>query len=177
MDFFDLIKIRQSTRSYENKPVEKEKILQCIEAARLSPSANNSQPWKFIVIDEAELREKVASNVSWMGMNKFAPQAPVMVAIVLEKGKFISSFASVLQKKEYSLIDIGIVANQFCLQAADLGLATCMVGWFNERKIKKLLGIPKKKRIPLIITLGYSEAPTRDKIRKPVEEMHTWNSY
>lgn len=177
MDFFDLIKLRQSTRSYKNKPVEKEKILQCIESARLSPSANNSQPWKFIVVEEAELREKVASNIAWMGMNKFAPQAPVIVAIVLEKGKFISSFASVLQNKEYPLIDIGIVANQFCLKASDLGLATCMVGWFNERKIKKLLGIPKKKRIPLIITLGYSEAPTRDKIRKPIEEMHTWNNY
>ena len=128
MNFSELIKIRQSDRKYEDRAVEKEKIIQCIEAARLSPSANNVQPWKFIVIDEPELKKKIDSAVSGQGMNKFAAQVPVIVAVVLERSSTLTNIASVLKNKEYSLLDIGIAANQFCLQAAYIGLGTCIIG-------------------------------------------------
>ena len=72
---------------------------------------------------------------------------------------------------------LGIAANQLCLQAAALGLGTCMVGWFDENKVKRLLGVDKKRRIPLLITLGYSDAPVRQKVRKPVEEIYGRNRY
>jgi nitroreductase len=177
MEFSELVKYRQSDRKYSDKPVEREKLLQCIEAARLAPSANNSQPWKFIIVDQPELKEQIAALTVGLGMNKFTNEAPVMVAVVLEKMDVPTSMASVLKNKEFSLMDVGMAVMQFCLQAADIGLGTCIIGWFDEKKVKKLLSIPDKKRVPLLITVGYSEARTRNKIRKSPEEMSSWNRY
>ena len=177
MEFKDLIKTRQSDRKYLSTQVEEEKIMQCIESARLAPSACNAQPWKFIIVDDPELKNLVADCAESMGMNKFAHEAPVIIALVLEKPNLTSQIGSVLKDKEYTLMDIGIAANQFCLQAAELGLGTCMVGWFNEKKARKLLHIPSSKRIPLLITLGYPDSPAREKIRKQVDEIYSRNKY
>ena len=177
MEFAELAGIRQSVRSYSGKAVEEEKLMQCIETARLSPSANNSQPWRFVVVDEPELRDRIADAAAGMGMNKFVRQAPVIIAVVLEKQNMLSAVGSVIQDKEYRLLDIGIAANQLCLHAAALGLGTCMVGWFDENKVKRLLGVDKKRRIPLLITLGYSDTPVRQKVRKPFEEIYGRNRY
>lgn len=177
MDFQELVKIRQSVRSYEDTPVEKEKIVQCLEAARLSPSANNAQSWKFVVIDRPDLKEAVAECASGMGMNKFTHQSPVIVAVVLERSNLLSKVGSLVQNKEYALLDIGMAVNQFCLQAADLGLGTCILGWFNESKVKKLLNVPLVKRIPLLISVGYAQGATRNKVRKPMDQMSSWNTY
>lgn len=174
--FAELAKMRQSDRKYKNQAVEKEKIIQCIETARLSPSANNSQPWKFIVVDDFETKEKIAECTIGLGMNKFTHQSPVIVAVVLEKQNFMSSIGSIIKNKDYCLFDLGIAVNQFCLQAADLGLGTCIIGWFDESKIKKMLGV-KNRRIPLLISLGYPDAPTREKVRKPLDVMSSWNHY
>ncbi len=177
MRLHELALLRQSDRKYRDTPVEKDKIEQCIETARISPSAHNSQPWKFIVIDDPQLRAQVGECAAGMGMNKFVPSAPVIVAVVLEKMGTLTSLASVIKDKEFSLLDVGIAAGQFCLQAADLGLGTCIVGWFDEKKVKRLLGVEKKKRLPLLITLGYPDSPTREKIRKPTEKILGWNRY
>ena len=177
MDFSELAKVRQSDRKYSDRHVEQEKIDQCLETARLSPSANNSQPWKFVVVDDPALKEQVADCAASLGMNKFTHQAPVLIAVVIEKNNTLSATASVLQGKEYHLIDIGIAVNQFCLQAADIGLGTCIIGWFNEKKVKSLLGIEKKRRVPLLISLGYPDSPTRVKTRKPVGKISSYNKY
>ena len=171
MEFSALVKLRQSDRKYEARGVEKEKIIRCLETARLAPSANNSQPWKFVVVDQPELKEQVAECAVSVGLNKFTHQAPVIVAVVQEKVNMLSGMGSVIQDKEYALLDLGIAVNQFCLQAAELGLGSCIVGWFNEAKVKSLLNVPAKKRVPLLITLGYSVAKTREKSRKKLEEM------
>nr|MBP8983033.1 nitroreductase family protein [Bacteroidales bacterium] len=84
---------------------------------------------------------------------------------------------SVIKDKEFALLDLGIVVNQFCLQAAELGLGSCIIGWFDEPKVKKLLNIPAKKRVPLLIALGYPASKTREKTRKKLEEISSWNSY
>lgn len=176
MKFAELVKIRQSDRKYKKQDVEKEKIIQCLETARLSPSANNSQPWKFVVVDDPLKKEQVAELTIGLGMNKFTHQCPVLVAVVLEKQNFMSTIGSMIKNKDYCLFDIGIAVNQFCLQAADLGLGTCIIGWFDERKIKKILGV-RNRRIPLLISLGYPDAPTREKVRKPLDVMSSWNVY
>ena len=177
MDFSELVKKRQSDRKYLNQPVEKEKIQVCIESARLSPSANNSQPWKFIVVDDYALKEQIADCAASLGMNKFTHESPIIVVVVLEKQNILSSVGSVIQDKEYCLLDVGIAANQFCLQAADLGLGSCIIGWFDEKKVKRLLQIDRKKRVPLLISLGYPASPTRKKTRKPIETISAWNHY
>lgn len=177
MEFSELVKYRQSDRKYSDKPVEKELIFQCIESARLAPSANNSQPWKLVIVDDRELKEQIAGSASGLGINKFTHQAPVIVVVVMEKQNILSSVGSVIKDKEFCLLDIGIMVNQFCLQATDLGLGTCIIGWFDEKKVKKLLNIDPHKRVPLLITVGYPGSPIREKIRKPVEKMSSWNHY
>lgn len=137
MEFSELIKIRQSDRKYETRPVDKELVMKCIEAARLAPSACNSQPWKFVVVDDPVLLNEMADAAQGMGMNKFSHEAPVIVAVVLEKMNLSASIGSVIKDKEYSLLDVGIAVEHFCLQAADLGLGTCIMGWFNEKKYGK----------------------------------------
>ncbi len=176
LTFAELAKIRQSDRKYKNQVVEKEKLIQCLETARISPSANNSQPWKFVVVDDFEKKEQIAECTIGLGMNKFTHQCPVIVAVVLERQNFMSTIGSMIKNKDYSLFDIGMAVNQFCLQAADLGLGTCIIGWFDEKKIKKILGV-KNRRIPLLISVGYPDAPTREKVRKPLDMMSSWNEY
>ncbi|MDD4108256.1 MAG: nitroreductase family protein [Prolixibacteraceae bacterium] len=177
MDFAELVKRRQSDRKYSPVAVEKEKLVQCLEAARLAPSANNSQPWKFIVVDDPGLKDKIADCSASMGMNKFTSRAPVIIAVVLEKQNILSSLGSFIRRKEYRLMDIGIAVSHFCLQATDLGIGTCIIGWFDEKRVKKLLDVDRTKRLPLLISVGYSGSPLRKKTRKSFEEISSWNSY
>jgi len=179
-ELLDLIRTRQSQRKYTGQPVEKEKLLRCIEAARLAPSANNSQPWKFIIIDDPGLKNTVAelTTTGMIPMNHFTKQAPVQVAVVREKTNLTTAVGRILKDKNYPLIDIGITTAHFCLQATAEGLSTCVIGWFDEKKIKKLLNIPKALRLELIILIGYP--PTneiRKKKRKEIADILSYNRY
>lgn len=178
MMFHELINLRQSVRRYSPQPVEREKLEKCLEAARLAPSASNTQPWHFIMVEQEPLRTEVAKATfsGVVSFNKFTLQAPVMVVLLMEKPRMLNQVAQKLKNKEWSLMDIGIVAEHFCLQAAELGLGTCMLGWFDEGKIRKLLDIPKDKTVALCISFGYpaEEYPLRRKIRKNVDEIVTW---
>ena len=178
--FLDLVKTRQSVRKYLDKPVEREKIERCLEAARLAPSANNSQPWSFIVIDDPKLKEAVARKTfdRVISFNRFSLQAPVLIILISERSGFLNKVAEAIKDKQFSLIDIGIAAEHFCLQATEEGLGTCMLGWFNEKGVKRLLNIPLSKRVELIITMGYPESnQTRPKKRKQIGQIRSYNSY
>ena len=168
LDFLNLVSHRQSDRAYFDKQVEEDKLLRCIEAARLAPSACNSQPWTFVVVNDKELKNKIADSTSnrLLPLNHFTKQAPVHIVIVQEFANLTSSIGRAIKDKDYTLIDIGIAAEHFCLQAASEGLGSCMIGWFNEKKVKTLLNIPTNKRPLLIITLGYSADKMREKKEK-----------
>jgi nitroreductase len=178
-EMLELIISRQSDRKYSDKQVEKEKLERIIEAGRMAPSACNAQPWKFIVVDEPSLLGKIAEAASakLIGMNIFVGQAPVLIIIVREKPNISSKVGSTIKNKDYSLIDIGIAAENICIQAKSEGLGSCIIGWFDESKIRKLLSIPRSKRVELIITLGYSLSDSRGKKRKPAEETVSYNKY
>ena len=133
MKILDVISQRQSDRSYKAIPVEAEKVQLCIEAGRLAPSACNAQPWKFIVVDNQELIAEIAASSASLGMNKFLTQVPVIVVVVLEKANAMSFVGGLLKGKDYTLMDIGIAVENICLQAAELGLGSCIIGWFNEK--------------------------------------------
>lgn len=177
MEFSELIQKRQSDRKYAPKPVAREHILKCLEAARLAPSACNSQPWKFIVVDDRGLLGEISDAAIGMGMNKFTAQVPVMVAVVQERMNLSAKAGALVKDKDYSMMDLGIAVEHFCLQAAELGLGTCIMGWFDEKRIKKLLGVPRSRRVQLLISLGYPDSPIRPKIRKDIEEISSWNGY
>lgn len=177
MTYKELLLKRQSDRKYEERTVENDKLEACLETARLSPSACNSQPWTFVVVNEPEILQQMRKATADMALNRFIHQVPVIVAVVLEKANFTSSIGSVIKDKEYTLLDLGIAANNFCMQATELGLGTCMIGWFDEKKVKQILNVPTAKRVPLLIAVGYSAAATRKKIRKPIDKIRRYNSY
>ncbi|MCF7956727.1 MAG: nitroreductase family protein [Phycisphaerae bacterium] len=180
MDFLELAAKRQSVRGYMDKPVEHEKIERCLQAARLAPSACNSQPWKFIVIDNEELKNKVASATcsNLVSINSFSAQAPVLVLVISEKQKLSAKLGSIIKNRQLKMIDIGIAAEHFCLQATEEGIGTCMMGWFAESKVNKLLQIPKNKRVELVISVGYPDSEQiRPKSRKPIDKIRTFNKY
>lgn len=177
--FSELVQNRQSDRAYLDKPVEKEKLDRILETARLAPSACNAQPWKFIVVTDPEKRSKVsdAATSKMLSMNHFTKQAPVQLVLVEENANFTSSVGGWAQGKHYPHLDLGIVASHICLAAADEGLGSCMIGWCNEKKVREVLDIPKGKRVMLVILLGYAAQPLREKKRKKMEEVVSYNKY
>jgi nitroreductase len=175
----ELIHSRQSDRSYSDKPVENEKIERILEAGRFAPSACNAQPWKFIVVTDPTLRAGLAEAASarLLGMNSFVNQAPLLLVVVREKANMSSRIGATVKNKDYSLIDIGIASENICLQARAEGIGSCMIGWFDEKQVKKILGIPASKRVELIITLGYPVKELREKRRKQLSEVVSYNKY
>jgi len=175
----ELITSRQSDRKYSNKSIDKEQLDRIAEAGRMSPSACNAQPWKFIVVDDPVLIKKlaVAASAKILGMNSFVSQAMAIIVIVREKANFSSKIGGTIKSKDYSLIDIGIASENICLQTRAEGLGSCMIGWFDEDGVRKILSIPKNKRVLLMITLGYSLSDQRTKRRKPREEVVSYNKY
>ncbi len=188
MEFYELILKRYSCRKFKDKPVEKEKILKCIEAARFAPSACNSQPWRFLVVDDKNLIKEIAS-IATKGIygviNKFLFEVPSIVVVVADREKFIARLGARITGTQYYLIDIGIASEHFVLQAQELGLGTCFIGYFNERGIKKLLNIPDKYKVPLLIAVGYPDDIYREedvikiklKSRKSLEEILYFNKF
>ncbi len=180
MEFMDLALKRESVRASQDRPVERELIERCVEAARLAPSSRNAQPWKFIVVDEPQMRQRIAYEASGklLPANPFSAQAPVMVVLVTMPPDLLTRIGSKLYDRPYELIDNGIAAEHFCLQAAELGLGTCMLGIFDEKAIKKHLSVPRHLRISMVITLGYPvrEEP-RPKQRKALSQILSYNNF
>lgn len=177
-DFLELVKSRQSDRAYDTtRAVEPEKLERILDAARLAPSACNAQPWKFVVVTDKELSKKVGKATSGLGMNKFAKDAPVHILVVEESANITSLLGGKVKNKHFPLIDLGIAAAHITLAAESEGLGSCILGWFDEKEIKSLTGIPASKRLVLVITIGYSAKAKRQKIRKEKTKVVTYNKY
>lgn len=180
MKFLELAAQRESVRTFIDRPVSRDVIDRCIEAARLAPSACNSQPWKFVVVDDPETKQEIAAATysRLLPFNKFTRTAAIFVVIAVEKATVAAQIGGFLKDKPYYLVDIGIAAEHFCLQAAEEGLGTCMLGWFDEKRVRQILKIPKSRRVPLVIAAGYSpfDSP-REKIRKPIDRIRSFNRY
>jgi nitroreductase len=110
-------------------------------------------------------------------MNSFVGQAQSIIVVVREKPNLSSKVGATIKNKDYSLIDIGIATENICIQAKAEGIGSCIIGWFDESEIRRLLSIPKSKRVELLITLGYSLSDQREKRRKPAEEVVSYNKY
>jgi nitroreductase len=169
MNFLTLVKKRKSIRKYSSRPVPREMIDSCLEAARLAPSACNSQPWSFIVVDDEKIKNEIVKKAlsGIYKMNDFVREAPTLIVVLTEHSTYIARMGGQLRHVKYSLIDIGIACEHLILRAVELGLGTCWLGWFNEKAVKKVLGLPKSKKIDVMISLGYPEvADGKDKKRK-----------
>lgn len=172
MNFSEIALTRQSCRSYAaDRAVEDEKLHAVLEAARLAPSACNGQPYHLTVC-RGELAQEVAKATMGMGMNKFASDAPVQ--IVVSEKPYVASAAMGAKVKgnDYRSIDIGIMTAYLTAEATAQGLSTCILGWFDDEKIRKLCNIAHPVR--LVITVGYPKDDViRPKKRKDIGELVT----
>lgn len=170
MNFLEIAKTRQSCRSYdEARIVEREKLEAIQEAVRLAPSACNGQPYKLTVC-KGDTAKEVAKATMGLGMNKFSAQAPVL--IVISEMPYVKSAAmgAKVKNNDYRSIDIGIAAAYLTAEATAQGLSTCILGWLDDDKIRKICGLEHPVR--LVITLGYAKDETiRPKKRKDMAEL------
>ena len=155
MNFTEIANNRYSCRAYDsNKTVEDEKIKAVLESAILAPSACNSQPYHFTVC-KGEKAKEVAKATQRVGMNKFTTDAPVMIVISEDNYNKSAEIGAKLKKNDYRSIDIGIATAYLTAEAAAQGLGTCILGWFEDNKIREICGLEKPVR--LVVSLGYAK--------------------
>ncbi|MFZ5517276.1 MAG: nitroreductase family protein [Candidatus Zhuqueibacterota bacterium] len=175
-----IMQARRSVRKYQDKPVEREKIVMCLEAARIAPSAENVQPWRFIVIDDPELKQEFSKQV-FSGIYRathFAANAPVIVVMLARLDILANKIGKQIQGISYYLIDTGIAGQHFVLRAQELGLGTCWIGWFNPRAVRKVLDIPRSYKVVSLMSLGYPlESSIKEKKRLSLNEIAWFNGF
>ncbi|RLE01056.1 MAG: hypothetical protein DRI99_07870, partial [Candidatus Aminicenantes bacterium] len=168
-----LIWQRRSIRRFLESPIPREKILLCLEAARWAPSAENVQPWRFLVIDDSEVKQRFAEKV-FSGIyfpSRFAQHAPVLILVLARLDILANRVGKQIQGVAYHLLDIGMAGEHLVLQAEELGLSTCWIGWFNLKKARKFFSIPRKYKIISLIALGYAaKRPPRAPRKKKLSE-------
>ena len=173
MDFMTIAQTRQSCRSYDSRPVEEEKLQAILEAVRLAPSACNGQPYHLTVC-RGEAAKEAAQATMGMGMNKFAAQAPVLIILSEQPYVKTAALGAKVKGNDYRSMDIGIAAAYLTAEAAAQGLGSCILGWLDDSKLRKITGIDQPVR--LVITLGYpgeGDKP-RAKKRKDLAELVSW---
>jgi nitroreductase len=173
-----LIQQRRSIRRFLDKPVDRDSITMCIEAARVAPSADNVQPWRFLIIDDQEIKENLAKEVfsGIYSISKFAAQAPVIVVVLAKLDIIANRIGKQIQDIHFYLLDVGMAGEHFVLQAEELGLGTCWIGWFNIRRARKILDIPRKYKIVSLLALGhYEKRPRRERKIKPLGKIAWFN--
>ena len=176
--FQRILRGRRSIRRYLETPVESWKLRACLDAARLAPSAHNAQPCRIVVVDEPALKAELAA-AAFSGLysvTKFAAKAPVLLVLLAKRHLVAHHLGARFQKVPYYLVDMGIAGEHIVLQAEELGLATCWLGWINYRRVRKVLRLPRKFKIVAMMPLGYAEKrPQREPPRKGFDEVAFFN--
>lgn len=171
MNFNEIAQNRYSCRGFDgNRPVEDEKIQAILESAILSPSACNSQPYHFTICKDEKAKEIVKATQS-MGMNKFTADAPVMIVISEDSYNKTANIGSKIKNNDYRSIDIGIATAYLTAEATAQGLGTCILGWFDDKKIRNICGL--KNPVRLVVALGYAKegSTVPPKKRKSYDEL------
>lgn len=171
MNFTEIANTRQSCRSYDStRSVEQEKIDAILQSARLAPSACNGQPY-HITVCTGDIAKAVAKATQSMGMNRFATEAPMQLVISEQPYVKTAAVGAKLKHNDYRSIDIGIVSAYITAEAAVQGLDSCILGWFDNDKIKSICGLEQDAR--LVICIGYAKADDklRTKKRKDLSEL------
>jgi nitroreductase len=171
-DFLELCKRRQSCRSFLERPVEHDKLVECIEAARLTHSACNSQPWSFVAVESQEMVSKVAKCCQPLNQNAWLSTAKAFIIILEEHAVLSPVISCFLDSQYYAKGDLGAVGAYVCLEAAAQGLGSCNIGIYDRKKICELLKIAQEKQFGAVIALGYAANDTiRPKQRKAFKEI------
>jgi nitroreductase len=176
MELLELMKQRQSCRNYTQRKVEQSILENCIEAARLAPSACNSQPWKYVVVMKEDYLPVIANSLQKDGFNRFADQCPAFVLVLEQPAMLINGQTGTKsENQKFAQIDIGLSVMQFCLAAQDQGVGTCIMGSFDASELQALLTLPEDTVIRLVIAVGYpGDDKIRPKMRKPYDQIVTY---
>ena len=171
-----IISDRFSVRDYTGQPLEEEKLKLILEAARLAPSASNSQPWHFYVVKDKKKIEALAGKMpigSRVIANSFIAEAPVVIVATAGPIDLMHKVAAFIVNRKWYFLDIGIAVEHMVLTAWELGIGSCWIGWFDEKKVKALLDIPKDREVVALLTLGYPKEARMPfpKSRKKLEEI------
>ena len=170
MDFMQIVNERQSVRSCDaQRPVEQEKIDSILEAARLAPSACNGQPFHVTVCKGQAAKDVAALCVGRGGMNKFAAQAPVLLVVSEDNYCASAALGAKIKNNDYRSLDIGIATAFMNCEATAQGLGMCIMGWFDDEKVREICGI--KHPVRLVLSLGYPADTHREKKRKSASEL------
>lgn len=163
MDVMEAIEKRRSVRAYQNKLIPEEKLKKILEAARLAPSARNSQPHKFIIVKDPQLIKKIAKEAT---KYSFIGEAPVIIVAVALNPDYVMSSGVPAHP-----VDIAIAIDHMTLIAVEEGLGTCWIGGFYQDKIKQILNIPEKYKAVILLPLGYPADSSGKKRRKSQKEL------
>jgi nitroreductase len=159
-----IIKKRRSIRKYQDRSVERKKIISMVKAAKFAPSASNSQPWRFFAVEDSDKLEAVVNSLG--KINSWAKTAPLLIIGCSTSSSAVHYIADMLKGIKYYMIDLGIAMEHMVLAATEMGLATCWVGWFDERKIKKILDIPSGWKVVSVLAVGYADENLRPRAKK-----------
>ena len=171
-DFIELCRQRQSCRNFADTPVSHEKLEKCVDAGRLAPSACNSQPWSFIVVETPEIAAEVAKCGQQMNMNPFLSKAKAFIVVLEEYAVLRRNISSIIDSQYFAKGDIGAAALQICLEATMQGLGTCIIGIYDRVKLCELLNLPVQKQVGALIAVGNpADGNIRVKDRKPLDEL------
>ncbi|MBT3295031.1 MAG: NAD(P)H nitroreductase [Verrucomicrobia bacterium] len=178
MSVAKIIARRRSCRAYTSAPVPRGHIEQVLDAARLAPSACNQQPWRFAVVTDVERKRTIIEQGFRPGLSMpWANHAPVLIVLGMKKSLLVHRAAVAISKVDYPWIDIGIAGEHLVLQAEELGLGTCWIGWVKPARIRRLVGWPSDVHPAAVITLGWPEnpdAPPPQRPRKDLSTLVTW---
>ena len=163
---------RQSCRNFADTPVEHEKLLKCVEAGHLAPSACNSQPWSFVVVETPDIVSEVAKCGQQIGMNAFLSKAKAFIVVLEEHAVLSPTIRHIMDSQYFAKGDLGAATVQICLEAETQGLGTCIIGIYSREGICKALDIPIEKQFAALIAVGYpADDKIREKQRKPIDEI------
>lgn len=169
----EIFEMRYSCRSYDPRPVPEGDLKAVCEAARLAPSACNSQTWRFVVVQDRSLISRICDEAMRPVIrNQWMREAPVLIVGCSKLDMVANRIGSAVTGIEYYQIDLGIAMEHMVLKATELGLGTCWIGWFREEKIKEILGIPGSIRVLALLSVGYPKSGEAIKRRrKPLDEI------
>lgn len=147
-----------------------------LEAARLAPSACNKQPWRFAVVEDEATRMRLINEAFLAGIPmKWAENAGAIIALGMEKSVVTHKIATKISGVDYPLLDVGIAGEHLVLQAEELGLGTCWIGWIKPKEVRKIVGWPRGIEPVSLITVGWpvsNDRKTRPRLSS--EEIVKW---
>jgi len=185
MDVFRAIKWRRSVRRFSQEKIERDKVMQILEAARLAPSSSNRQAWHFVVIDDHAIIEQIPPTVPFgtRGIVSFIKNSPLVIVGCYTKA--LTHYLAQLTGHENHLVDVSIAMTHMTLAATELGIGTCWVGWYGESRLHNLLKLPRRYKIAALLVLGYPAEPSTEesiggipaKHRKAVSDIVSHNKF